>query len=364
MKKLFVGLLIIFMIVFSISLFAQDNQGMTQQKQDQAQTDNNSTPVQPTTVEENTNAEVAKPGVYQNKQTYFIPLKAEFDIKADDEISGVAYIEYSIDDKGFVQYTKPITFKKEGYHTVAYRVFDNVGNVNFEKTISICVDSSAPILQLIPTSSVYQFRGLNYVPAGYNFYLRAFDTYSGVKQIYYAINDGEFQEYSEPLLFDKGGNYTIKYYAVDNVGNVSNVFVYQFIVDDEKPLAEIIPAEEPYMIGDKFYAKSGFQIEIKGHDSLSGVKLILVSVDGGDFLPYAGPITFTEEGEHTVSVSIIDNVGNTSDTWTLSGVIDNTPPKSQFEIMMPGTEDQVKQENNTEEQNATNEENNNTDNNG
>lgn len=72
--------------------------------------------------------------------------------------------------------------------------------------------------------------------------------------------------------------------------------------------------------------------------------MVLVSIDGGKFLPYAGPITFTEEGEHTVSISIIDNVGNTSDTWTLTGVIDNTPPKANFEIKVPGNDTTVTEE--------------------
>lgn len=341
--KRFIAVAVIITVAFmsGYMLFAQDSSSMTQTTTSTTttqQTTTTTTTQQPVTSTNQENNPVKfTPTVFEANSVTYMPEGAVFGIKAEDTGSGVSAIEYSVDDKGYVAYKDPIAFTVEGYHTVTYRVIDNVGNVSYSKTVNICLDKSAPEMQLIPSSFVYENKGLSFIPANYSFIIKANDKYSGTKSIFYSINDEQFQEYKDKILFDKGGTYTIKYYSVDNVGNASQIYVYQFIVDAEKPVAQIVPSDKFTLIGDKNYAALTTTYTVKALDAMSGVKIVLVSVDGGDFVPYVGPITLTTEGSHTISVQVIDNVNNTSEEVKLTVIVDNTPPTASAQVVIPAT---------------------------
>lgn len=58
-------------------------------------------------------------------------------LTANDDLSGVAKTEYSLDGGTTWQtYTVPVTLSQDGQYTVSYRSTDNVGNVEAAKTIS------------------------------------------------------------------------------------------------------------------------------------------------------------------------------------------------------------------------------------
>ena len=48
-------------------------------------------------------------------------------------------------------------------------------------------------------------------------------------------------------------------------------------------------------------------------------------------MAYTGPVVIEDEGYHTASSYAVDNVGNRSDTYAVSGYVDSTPP--EVEIM-------------------------------
>lgn len=326
MKKKIIIILIISLIIPFI-LFSQEG-SMTQQA---GASSSSQAPVKPTTVEENKVANTQLT-IYETEKMVYLPLNSTFEINAEDEISGVDYIEYSINEKGFVKYTEPIKFLTEGIYTLIYRAYDKLGNVIFSKTIVFCVDGSAPVIQLIPSSSIYEWRGLNYIPANYQFYFYGFDKYSGLKNIYYSINDGEFIEYKDPIKFEQGGSFVIKYYAIDNVGNFSDIYVYSFVVDNVAPVVKISMIGPNIKIDEKTIVTSQTKFYIEAFDKDSGVKIILVSIDGKEFLPYSGEINFATEGEHSITVQAIDFVNNVSEVIELKVVVDNTPPAVDHKI--------------------------------
>ncbi|MFT4417251.1 5'-nucleotidase C-terminal domain-containing protein [Fredinandcohnia humi] len=62
------------------------------------------------------------------------------ELKATDEGTGVAYIEYSLDQgKTWTRYENGITVSGEGVHTVQYRAKDNLGNLEEIKTLEITI---------------------------------------------------------------------------------------------------------------------------------------------------------------------------------------------------------------------------------
>jgi len=79
--------------------------------------------------------------------------------------------------------------------------------------------------------------------------------------------------------------------------------------------------------GDILYASPTARFEVQGIDEESGVKAIMVSIDGGKYSSYKAPISFTSEGVHTISYQFIDRVGNISYSKTFEVIIDATPPR-------------------------------------
>ena len=62
-------------------------------------------------------------------------------LTADDGAgSGVASIEYQLDDGEWIAYTKPFTVSSGGDHIIRYRSSDEVGNVETEQSVSIRVE--------------------------------------------------------------------------------------------------------------------------------------------------------------------------------------------------------------------------------
>ncbi len=338
MKK-FLYLFIVMLLVVT-PVFAQDmtqstdNQDEESTTQEEAQTEESISEEEQAVeaTSQSDNSQEATYKIYENESIVYIPLNAKFSIMTEDTNSGVSRVEYSINERGFIVYDKPITFKNEGHHTLVYRVYDNVGNIEYVKTIKICVDASAPEMQLIPSSTVYEYKGLNFVSAGYQFHIKSHDSYSGVEKLYYSVNDQPFGEYSNAVTFDEAGTYSLKYYSRDNVGNISKINIYQFVVDAQKPTVEIQPSKELYEVDGIKYANSSYSYTINAFDSESGVKAVLVSVDGSEYLPYGGEITFETEGEHTITVQAIDNVNNQSEILEFKINVDNTPPTSDYSL--------------------------------
>ncbi len=79
--------------------------------------------------------------------------------------------------------------------------------------------------------------------------------------------------------------------------------------------------------GETLFASPMARFEVQGVDEQSGLKEILVSVDGGVYAPYKGPISFTTEGEHSLNYQFIDKVGNVSYSKVFSVTVDATAPR-------------------------------------
>jgi len=66
-------------------------------------------------------------------------------LTATDDMSGVAYTKYKIDDGTFADYTGPITYSVAGDHVITFYSADIAGNVEDEKTQSFSVGAPVTI---------------------------------------------------------------------------------------------------------------------------------------------------------------------------------------------------------------------------
>ncbi|MEV6492589.1 copper-binding protein, partial [Actinoplanes sp. NPDC051633] len=60
-------------------------------------------------------------------------------VTATDTESGVARIQYAVDDGAWTTYTAPVTVRTLGAHAVKYRATDNAGNTAAEKSVTFTV---------------------------------------------------------------------------------------------------------------------------------------------------------------------------------------------------------------------------------
>lgn len=83
-----------------------------------------------------------------NTPALFINSKTAFELVTGDDLSGVDYIEYKINDGEYSRYTVPISLSKEGPATITYKATDKVGNKELAKVINLIVDDTAPMVSV------------------------------------------------------------------------------------------------------------------------------------------------------------------------------------------------------------------------
>ncbi len=276
-------------------------------------------------------AEQSKTSIYNDGVIDYATSAASFAIASEDVLSAVKSVMYKIDDGKYEEYKTPISIKDEGTHIIYYYSIDNVGNKSVESIYKVVIDNTAPEVSIVPNVKLYTADNKNYAPLSCEYILKASDNLSGVKKIEYAIDKGQYQEYKTAIKLT-AGEHTIKYRAVDNVGNASAEKSLTVVVDGKSPELKIIPSGQFYKKGNKQYAPKSFQYQIEATDTESKIAKILVAIDNGNFVIYDTPISIDQEGEHTIKAKAIDNVGNESAVASLSFIVDNTPPKLELNI--------------------------------
>ncbi|PKM99725.1 MAG: hypothetical protein CVU78_04835, partial [Elusimicrobia bacterium HGW-Elusimicrobia-2] len=181
---------------------------------------------------------VGEPGAEIN---YISPLTKFY---LEEDFTDFDTIWYKIDtEEIYHQYfsTAPIQFIS-GHHTISYYAKDKTreGNLTPVLSFAVDVDGTVPETELvsIETRVKDEKTGIKYDLESFTYRITAEDGGSGVKEIRVSVDGGAEQVYtnsglvnpfviSEQFLLGKQeGEYTIKYYAVDNVGNTGAVKTY------------------------------------------------------------------------------------------------------------------------------------------
>ena len=87
--------------------------------------------------------------------------------------------------------------------------------------------------------------------------------------------------------------------------------------------------------GNNGWYTSPVTVTITGHDNRK-VETIEYRIDGGSWKTYSAPITISIDGEHTVDYRCFDDVGNPSETGTVSFKIDATAPTVSIDTPQSG----------------------------
>jgi hypothetical protein len=255
-------------------------------------------------------------------------------ITASDTESGVATIEYEVDDTGFQRYTAPVVVDRLGDHSVQYRATDVAGNVAPVQSVAFRVVEPSPVDTTPPTVSADvsgdRDGSGNYLGSA-TVTLTATDSQSGVDRVEYSLDGAAFTRYSAPVAVSALGAHMLRYRATDHAGNTSPEQMVSFTVvarPDTTP-----PTVSASVSGDRDgsgnYLGSA-TVTITAADAQSGVDRVEYSLDGGAFTLYTAPVVVSAIGSHMVHYRATDRAGNTSPEQMVSFTVvarpDTTPP--------------------------------------
>ncbi len=188
----------------------------------------------------------------------------------------------------------------------------------------VYADGTAPRSKLIFSNNYITKQNKKFFGSDLQIQIVSKDNLSGVYSIYYSVDSSDFKKFTGPLSFSEQKFYTLRYYAIDNVGNTEKIKTFEFYIDTSAPHTQLL-IEGLYV---KNILSPGAKINLDFADNLSGIKATYYSIDDGDTLLYRGPIpvAFLPEGWHTLRYFSKDLVGNTENPRTYKFFLDKTPP--------------------------------------
>jgi hypothetical protein len=213
------------------------------------------------------------------------------------------------------QYANPLFLDSEGWNTLRS---PSAVDTSTRKTVyplqdvvfDLYADGLNPSSGLLFGESIqYKLDGVTFFGQDADFRFDVADEMSGVKDVFYSLNGAQFVSSREiPLTVPGEGEYSLKFYAVDNVGNVEDFHSFDFAVDHTAP---VTGHEINGIIKNRVLAPDA-TISLSGTDSLSGVSKVYFAIDDGAFEVYRKPIPVSrlKDGEGSIAYYSEDRVGN------------------------------------------------------
>lgn len=218
-------------------------------------------------------------------------------LTAQDPLSGVASIKYSVDGGETLTYSEPVVVTGDGTHEMTFWAIDNAGNTEQAETVELKIDATLPMTSS-DANAAWQ-RGPVMVT------LTADDARSGVATTYYSIDGGAAQTYSAPFAVTGTGAHTIGFRSVDAVGNSEATRTATVNIDDLAPVTSTdAPATAVF---------TNTTVRFTATDAHSGVDSTRVRLNGGEWQT-ASQLTLTEPGRYAIDYRSLDRVGNLETT--------------------------------------------------
>ena len=188
---------------------------------------------------------VLTPASYKASGSEFVGPNTEFSFTSFDDLTGVAFIEYSTNTQDMSRFETNTTFVALGYTNTeafrfSYQATDMVSNVSTLKSQVLIVDATAPTVNVF--AKAIEIEGIRYISSKDKITVEAFDTETKIADVFYAINDGEYTAYNEQIgiYLKEAGEYTVRAKATDVVGNESVEVEYAVVVDMLAPTGDAL----------------------------------------------------------------------------------------------------------------------------
>ena len=188
---------------------------------------------------------VLTPAPYKAAGSEYVGPNTEFSFTSFDDLTGVAFIEYSTNTQDMSRFETNTTFASLGYTNtqafrLSYQATDMVSNVSTLKSQVLIVDATAPTVNVF--AKAIEIEGIRYISSKDKVSVEAFDAETMIADISYAIIDGEYALYNDQIgiYLKEAGEYTVRAKATDVVGNESVEVEYAVVVDMLAPTGDAL----------------------------------------------------------------------------------------------------------------------------
>lgn len=237
---------------------------------------------------------------------------------------------YDLTSKTSSKYANPMYLDTEGinYMRSRYAVDPATGKTvspQQEVMYELYADGLAPVTRLKYDGAPRYRSDRLYFGKGLTFSLTSKDGVSGVEKIHYALNSASWSDYSATTNLDQEGEFSLYWYAHDNVGNAEARKGDKFVVDLSAPSSNHTIVGIVYN-GNIIAPSTKFNLSKS--DNLSGVKRTKFSFDNRDENVYGGNfgVFYLNDGEHTLYYYSEDNVKNVEEKQAFQFYLDKIPP--------------------------------------
>ena len=252
-------------------------------------------------------------GIWTNSNA-LITLTA-VDMPEDDSASGVKETSYTIADKKTVGTSFSIT--EEGTVTIKYRSIDNADNLETpDKTVTVKLDKTKPVISHGFTADSQWIKTVPTITTTVT------DALSGVKTWSAVLDEANVQE-KAAITISENGKHVLVINALDNAGNLNSETVNIWL-DTVKPIIAFSEHSEAW-------SKDEVTLKLTVADAHSGVASYSYKVNDGDAVE-SDTVTLSTSGSYKVTVTALDNAGNTH-TATANIAIDRIAPTTSSSFL-------------------------------
>jgi hypothetical protein len=234
-------------------------------------------------------------------------------------------------------YSNPMYFDTEGINTVRSPSAVDTATKNIvypmqDIIFEVYADSRPPVTSIdYGSTSVHEENDKLYVNGEVKIELSARDITSGVSNIYYSVDKKDYVIYNEPFLLNEEKEYNLKYYAVDNVGNVESLEEVTLVLDKSNPVSKIEIEGDLY----ENILSGRSKIILVSDDNGIGTQDIYYILDDNPKKEYKYPIytKYLKQGNHILRFFAKDKVNNQEKIQEYEFYVDKTPPTIVEEVI-------------------------------
>ncbi|MDR3686269.1 MAG: chitobiase/beta-hexosaminidase C-terminal domain-containing protein, partial [Coriobacteriia bacterium] len=237
---------------------------------------------------------------------------ATITLTANDVNSFVANSFYRIGSTT-TTYAAPFVISAEGTTGVQFWSVDGAGNIETSTVTSVRIDKTAPVTSDDSTSS--------WQKGPVNVHLTSTDSLSGVAAVYFSLDGSNPSRVATGGLvtISAEGTTTLKYKAVDAVGNTESIKTATIRIDNTVPGTTDNASPS--------WVKAPATVTLTSSDALSGIANTYYSTDGSNPATVAsGPLSISTDGTTTLKYYSRDNAGNAETTKTVAVKVDAAAP--------------------------------------
>ncbi len=246
--------------------------------------------------------------------------------------------EHRLESKGQPEYTNPMYFDSEGLNYIRSRyavdtATKEVIEPKLEIQFEVYSDGLAPKSKSSFNDSKYYYgQETRFYGPGLNVKIDAVDAVSGVENQFYSMNKTSYKKLVGPLSITKEGSYTLKYYAVDYVGNDEEEKEENFVLDVTPPFSDL----NINGIAKNYIISTTSKMYLLVNDSLAGIKNTFYKLNDEEYKAYSGrniKFAYLDDGEHNITYYSVDNVGNVEPERSFKFYLDKTAPLMVADVL-------------------------------